>query len=37
MNFLDYDKINIDNKLYPAIAKPFNSEEFLRKIQEVLG
>ena len=32
-----HHKINIDNKLYPAIAKPFNSEEFLRKIQEVLG
>jgi CheY-like chemotaxis protein len=29
-------QINVNNKFYPAISKPFDPEKFLKKIQEAL-
>ena len=30
-------RINVDNKFYPAIAKPFDAEKLLKKIEQVLS
>jgi len=30
-------KINVDDQWYPAMAKPFEREELLKKIEEILG
>ncbi len=29
-------RINVDNKFYPAIAKPFDAEKLLEKVEELL-